>query len=130
MNSPLPRRQLLQVSTLALIPATGCLDVGIGGEPDYVPLEIENQSNQTQTLSVEFAEADSGEVLLSESKEIQSDATRKLEVGPIDSQIRYTVSYKMGDETGEYPKISGSGLRGVEVLITENRRIEIHHIAS
>lgn len=126
MDSPLSRRRLLHVSTLAIIPASGCLDVGVGGQPEEIPLEVENQSNQTRTLSVEFFESDTGDVLLSEAVELESDDAREFEVGPIGSQTRYTVSYEMGDESGEYP-VSGSGLRGVQVQIREDGSIEVYH---
>jgi hypothetical protein len=127
MGCTLSRRRLIRLLGALVVPVSGCLNsVGIGGEPENIPLEVENRSSQTQPLFVEFAESDTGDVLLSESSEIEPDATHEFEVGPIDAQTQYAVSYEIGDKTGD-DSVSGSGLRSVQIEITENESVEIYY---
>jgi hypothetical protein len=126
MESPVSRRRFIHASAVAFVSVSGCLDTGIGGQPESIPVEIENQSDQTQTLLVGFAESDTGDVLLSESSEMESDTTREFEVGPIDSRTQYTVSCELGGNT-EDDTVSGSGLRSVRIEITENESVEIYY---
>jgi hypothetical protein len=126
MASPVSRRRFAQLSTAALVLASGCLDSGVGGQPESVPVEIENRSDQTHTLFVEFVESDTGDVFLSETSEIEPDATREFEVGPIDPQAQYTVAYGLGGDA-EDDTVPGSGLRSVRIEITETGTVEMSY---
>jgi hypothetical protein len=126
MESPLSRRRLLHVSTAVCVPVSGCVDRGVNGQPADIPLEIANESDGTQTPFVEFAEQDTGDVLLSETSEIEAGTTLEFEVGPIDSQAQYTVSCELRGTT-EDDTIPGSGLRSVQIEITETESVEINY---
>lgn len=124
VDHPLSRRRLLRSSPLAVVPLSGCFGKGIGGQPEEIPFDIVNRSGQTETISVEFSEIDTEEVLLSETVELDADDTREFEVGPIDSQARYTVEYEIDGRTGD-SSVSGSGLRSVDVRIEEDGAVEV-----
>lgn len=123
------RRQLLHVSTAAILSVAGCLDAGIGGQPNSVPFEVVTHSDQTVTVAMEFSNSDTGDLLLSETAEVPPDSEREFEVGPIDSQARYTVQYEVGDRPGA-SSISGSGVRGVELKIKQDGDVNVYSTAS
>jgi len=129
MGYQLRRRQLLHVSTVATISVAGCLDVGIGGQPERIPFRIVNRSDQAVTVAVEFSESDTDDVLLSETVELPPDGEREFEVGSIDAQARYKVQYEVGDRSGA-SSISGSGVRGVELTVKQNGDVHVYSTAS
>lgn len=94
-----------------------------------IPFEVVNRSKKSNTISVEFFEINTENVLLSETVELNSGDEREFEVGPIDSQTRYMVQYEVDDQTGDDP-VSGSGLRGVEVRIEDDGEVQVYNTAS
>lgn len=129
MKYPLTRRQLLQVSTLAIVSVSGCLDVGFGGQPDRISFEVVNRSKQTKTITVEFFETNTDNVLLLETVELNPDDEREFKTGPIDSQTRYMIQYEVGAQTGD-DSVPGSGLHGVEVRIEEDGNVRVSSTVS
>lgn len=120
----LRRRSLLAISSMLTL-SSGCLDRGVGGQPKNVPLRVANKTARRRSLTVEFSEESTDDVLLSKAVELTPSAERQFEVGPIDPHSHYSVSYE-SDTTADERSISGSGLRSVNVDIREDGSVEIY----
>lgn len=117
------RDSLLAISSLVTLSA-GCLNRGVGGQPENVPLQVENRTARQRSLTIECTEESTSAVLLSEVVELGPSDERRFEMGPIDSQSRYSVSYELETASDE-KSISGSGLRAIDVEIREDGNVEV-----
>ena len=120
------RRSILATTVWLGVALAGCSS-GIGGQPDAVPVEVTNASDEPRTYELRVTDTtdeSASESLLSMEGDLSPDETNAGELRVSDPNATYAVRVVVGgDEQIEH--VSASGLRSVSVVIeADDVRIE------
>jgi hypothetical protein len=120
------RRSVLATTVWLGVALAGCSS-GIGGQPDAVPVEVTNASDEPRTYELRLTDTtdeSASESLLTMEGDLSPGETNADELRVSDPNATYAVEVAVdGDERVEH--VSASGLRSLSVVVgTDGVRID------